>query len=339
MHCAEIGDIQRIEAELLKAEKWDATLLLTLKLNVSGRHSYGEFMQKIYFRSMTALVAVFLISCGGGGGGSSSDTSAPVVSGLSTTRASNNQVTFTATATDNSGVTAYCFKTSTTSPLASDACFQASPSNTITLPQTSAMYVWAKDAAGNVSPVTAAGCSAAGLSASQASALPTVCVSTSLGEFVLALESTRAPVTTANFLKYVNDGFYSQTVFHRVIGNIVQGGGFTGVPIALSNAKTGTVYQPIALETPASTGLSNIAGTIAMARTNQLNSATSQFFINVADNTGLDTGAGGYAVFGHVISGMDTTIQSIKNVPVQSNGSEPSQPLTPPVVAWAYALK
>ena len=301
-------------------------------------------MQKMYFRSLTALTAVLLTSCGGGGGdgggaGSSSDLLAPVFSGVSAVRASNNQVTFTAAATDNMGVTAYCFKTSTTSPLASDPCFQASPSTTVALPQTSALNVWSKDAAGNVSAVAAAGCSAAGLSASQASALPTVCVSTSLGEFVLELESTRAPITTTNFLRYVNDGYYSQTVFHRVIANIVQGGGFTGVPISLSNAKTGTVYQPINLETPASTGLSNTAGTIAMARTNVLNSATSQFFINVADNTGLDTNGGGYAVFGRVISGMGTTIQSIKNVPVQSNGSEISQPLTPPVVAWAYALK
>jgi cyclophilin family peptidyl-prolyl cis-trans isomerase len=76
-----------------------------------------------------------------------------------------------------------------------------------------------------------------------------------------------------------------------------------------------------------------------MARTSVLNSATSQFFINVADNTALDTSGGGYAVFGRVISGMSTTIQSIKNVQVQSYGTEVSQPLSPPVIAWAYSLK
>ncbi len=202
------------------------------------------------------------------------------------------------------------------------------------------MYVWAKDAAGNISAAAPAGCSAAGISASQASTLPTVCVSTSLGEFVLELESAKAPITTANFLKYVNDGFYSQTVFHRVMATfMVQGGGFTGVPISSSNAKSGTVYPSIALEAPVVTGLSNKAGTVAMARTSVLNSATSQFFINVVDNASLDTAGGGYAAFGRVISGMDTTIQSIRNVPVQSNGSEVSQPLTPPTIVWAYALK
>jgi cyclophilin family peptidyl-prolyl cis-trans isomerase len=202
------------------------------------------------------------------------------------------------------------------------------------------MYVWAKDAAGNISASAPAGCSAIGLSASQASGLPTVCASTSLGEFVLELESTKAPITTTNFLKYVNDGFYSQTVFHRVISNfMVQGGGYTGVPIGINNAKIGTIYPAIVLETASATGLSNTAGTIAMARTNALNSATNQFFINVVDNTALDTSGGGYAVFGRVISGMNTTIQAIRNVAVQSNGSEISQPLTPPVIAWTYQLK
>ena len=265
---------------------------------------------------------------------------APAITGVSMSPPSNGQHTLTVAATDNTGVTGYCFKTSSTSPLASDACFQTAANYTITLPQTSAIYAWAKDAAGNISASANAGCSAAGLSASQASTLPTVCVSTSLGQYVVELESTKAPITTANFLKYVNDGYYSQTVFHRVIANfIVQGGGFTGVPISPSTAKAGTVYPAISLEAPANTGLSNKTGTIAMARTSVANSATSQFFINVVDNTALDTSGGGYAVFGQVISGMDTTIQSIKNVQVQSNGLEVSQPLTPPVVSWAYSTK
>jgi peptidyl-prolyl cis-trans isomerase A (cyclophilin A) len=299
-------------------------------------------MQASKFQKMLAIASVtgILSGCGGGGGVSVGDTAAPSISSVSTGTPSNGQLTVTANATDNTGVTGYCFKTSPSAPLTSDACFQASPSSSITLPQTSAVYVWAKDAAGNISASASAGCSATGLSASQASALPTVCVSTSLGQFVLELESTKAPITTTNFLKYVNDGFYSQTVFHRVIANfMVQGGGFTGVPINITNAKTGTIYPAINLETPATTGLSNTLGTIAMARTNVLNSATSQFFINVVDNTALDTSGGGYAAFGRVISGMDTTIQSIRNVVVQSNGSEVSQPLTPPVVAWAYPLK
>ena len=99
------------------------------------------------------------------------------------------------------------------------------------------------------------------------------------------------------------------------------------------------MYPAITLETTATTGLSNTAGTIAMARTRELNSATQQFFINVVDNVFLNTSNGGYAVFGRVISGMDSTVQNIRNVPVQSNGSEISQPLTPPVINWAYPLK
>lgn len=294
-------------------------------------------MKKFNIGLCTFIASAALVGCGGGG---SSDTAAPVISSVSLSAPSNGQITLTVSATDNTGVTGYCFKSSAAVPLASDACFQASASSSMALPQKNAMYVWAKDAAGNISTAQTAGCSAAGWSASQASVLPTVCVSTSLGQFVLELESTKAPITTANFLKYVNDGYYSQTVFHRVIANfMVQGGGFTGVPISAATAKVGTVYPAIALEAPSSTGLSNTTGTIAMARTNSLNSATSQFFINVVDNTALDTNGGGYAVFGRVIYGLDTTIQSIRNVAVQSNGIEVSQPLTPPAVAWAYALK
>lgn len=284
------------------------------------------------------IASIVVTACGGGG--TDIDTAAPTVSGVSVSRGTAGQITLTANATDDTGVTGYCFKSATISPQANDACFQASPISTVTLPQTNAVNLWAKDAAGNISTVMAAGCSASGVNASQTSSLVTVCVATNLGQFVLELESTKAPITVANFLKYLNDGYFSQTVFHRVIANfMVQGGGFTGVPIGASNVKVGTAYTAIALEAPAITGLSNIAGTIAMARTSVLNSATSQFFINVVDNTALDTNSGGYAVFGRVISGMDTTIRSIRNVQVQSNGSEVSQPLTPPVVAWAYALK
>lgn len=292
-------------------------------------------------RDLVGVVCCLIVvsGCGGGGGGSS-DTSPPVISGVTVGAPVSGQVTLSAAAADNTGVTGYCFKASSGAPLSSDGCFTGSSSSSLTLPQTSAIYVWAKDAAGNVSASGAAGCSAEGLTASQSSNLPTVCVATSLGQFVLELEPVKAPITTANFLKYVNDGFYSQTVFHRVISSfMVQGGGFTGVPISAANAKSGTVYPAIMLEAPSTTGLSNTAGTIAMARTSVLNSATNQFFINVVDNSALNTSGGGYAVFGRVISGLDTTIQSIRNVAVQSNGGEISQPLSPPVVLWAYQLK
>lgn len=272
------------------------------------------------------------------------DTSAPVISAVNVTAPSNGQVTLTATASDDLRIAGYCFKVNAAAPVASDPCFTASASQSVTTPTTpTRYYAWVKDSASNVSSTVsrvAGACSVAGVTASQASNLPTVCVSTSLGEYVVELEAAKAPITVANFLKYVNDGFYSQTVFHRVVANfMVQGGAFTAVPIGSSNAKVGTVYPAIRLETPASTGLSNTVGTIAMARTNAPDSATQQFFINVVNNNFLDTSGGGYAVFGRVISGMDSTVQNIRNVTVQSNGSELSQPLTPPVINWAYALK
>ena len=294
--------------------------------------------------SLSAISVLVLSACGGGGG-EAPDTAAPTISGVTVSAPSNGQLTLTVSATDTKGVTGYCFTTSSTSPTANDGCFNSAVSTTITTPVTpTRYYAWTKDAAGNVSAAferVAGSCSAAGVTASQSSALPTVCVSTSLGEFVVALESTKAPITTTNFLKYVNDGFYSQTVFHRVIANfMVQGGGFTGVPISSANAKMGMVYDPIQLETTTQTGLSNTAGTIAMARQQALNTATNQFFINVVDNTFLNTSSGGYAAFGNVISGLNTTVQSIRNLQVQSDGSgEVSQPLTPPVINWAYQLK
>lgn len=266
------------------------------------------------------------------------DTQAPALASATASAPSGGSVTLTASATDNTQVTGYCFKTTQATPGAADACFQTAASKPVALAVPNvAYYVWAKDATGNISaPLNVRGpCSAGGYAASDASANPTVCVSTSLGELVLALEPAKAPITTANFLKYANDGFYAGTVFHRVISNfMVQGGGFTSD----LQQKTPT-YAAIALETPATTGLSNTTGTIAMARTSVLNSATSQFFINVVDNKALDTAGGGYAAFGHVISGMDTTVQAIRGVAVKSNGSEVSLPTTLPVVAWAYQLK
>ena len=268
-----------------------------------------------------------------------SDAVAPVITTFSVSPPSNGQVTLTANASDAMGVAGYCFTTSATAPDPNDACFTGNTSGNLPEYATPTLYyVWAKDLEGNInarSGGSTLGCSATGLAASQSSALPTVCVSTSLGEFVVELESAKAPITTTNFLKYVNDGFYSDTVFHRVISNfMVQGGGFTGVPIGPATTPSGTVYPAIALETTEITGLSNTTGTIAMARTSALNSATTQFFVNVVDNTFLNTSGGGYAAFGRVISGMDTTIQAIRGVAVQG-----ATPLNPPVIHWAYQLK
>jgi cyclophilin family peptidyl-prolyl cis-trans isomerase len=271
------------------------------------------------------------------------DTQAPTLISASASAPIALSVTLTADATDDTQVTGYCFQTSQTTPTSSDACFQSANTKQISLaiPNTP-YYVWAKDAAGNVSTPSSSlrgPCNAGGYAASDTSTLPTVCVSTSLGEFVVELEDIKAPITTANFLKYVNDGFYAGTVFHRVISNfMVQGGGFTSAQSNDLTAKTPT-YPAIALETPAATGISNLTGSIAMARTSVLDSATSQFFINVVDNTSLDTSGGGYAAFGRVISGMTTTVEAIRTVAVTSNGSETSLPVTLPLINWAYQLK
>ena len=124
---------------------------------------------------------------------------------------------------------------------------------------------------------------------------------TSLGEFVVELFPTEAPVSVANFLEYVDDGFFDGTIFHRVIpGFMIQGGGM------LPGLKQKAARPPIKNE--ANNGLKNLRGTLSMARTNVVDSATSQFFISVADNDFLDHQGErnyGYAVFGRVIEGMD----------------------------------
>ena len=134
----------------------------------------------------------------------------------------------------------------------------------------------------------------------------TVTMTTSKGVIEIGLDATHAPVTVANFKKYVADGFYSGTLFHRVIANfVIQGGGYVKSGTSLVE-KTPT-YAAIALES--NNGLKNVRGTIAMARTSVPVSATSQFYINLVDNTSLDnTGTSqtvGYAVFGKVTVGLD----------------------------------
>nr|WP_329604211.1 peptidylprolyl isomerase [Undibacterium nitidum] len=149
---------------------------------------------------------------------------------------------------------------------------------------------------------------------------PQVTMKTSMGDIVIELNPAKAPITSANFLRYVDVGFYSNKIFHRVISNfMIQGGGFTPDLVQAST------YPPIKLEV--NNGLSNVRGTIAMARTSVLDSATSQFFINVVDNTFLDTSGGGYAVFGQVVSGMDV-VDKIKGVPTSTRGSYADVPVT-----------
>lgn len=156
---------------------------------------------------------------------------------------------------------------------------------------------------------------------------------TTKGNIVLELNNEKAPISTANFLKYVDKGHFAGTVFHRVMANfMIQGGGFT---------KDGT---PKATEAPikneSTNGLKNSRGTIAMARTNVVDSATSQFFINVKDNAMLDNSPGnaGYAVFGKVVAGMDV-VDAIKDAKVIPDArGEPSKPVEPVEVTKASRL-
>ncbi len=143
-----------------------------------------------------------------------------------------------------------------------------------------------------------------------------VLMKTSMGDIELELYPDKAPITVENFLTYVKEGFYDGLIFHRVIKNfMIQGGGFD------KNGKYKPATHP-PIKNEATNGLSNKTGTIAMARTNQINSATSQFFINVKDNLFLDhadNGARyGYAVFGKVIKGMDV-VKKIENVKTSVN--------------------
>jgi cyclophilin family peptidyl-prolyl cis-trans isomerase len=150
--------------------------------------------------------------------------------------------------------------------------------------------------------------------------LVSVEIITNQGNIVLALNPAKAPKSVANFLNYVKEGFYNDTIFHRVIpGFMIQGGGFT------PNFAQKPTNMPIANE--ANNGLTNTRGTIAMARTSNPNSATSQFFINVADNDFLNySGPGpqsaGYAVFGQVTSGMDV-VDKIVKTPTGGQGPFP----------------
>lgn len=150
-------------------------------------------------------------------------------------------------------------------------------------------------------------------------------LSTSLGDIVVELDRAKAPKTVANFLQYVKDGHYAGTVFHRVIdGFMIQTGGMD------ATMKEKPTRAPVPSESE--NGLKNLRGTLAMARTPDPNSATSQFFINVRDNAFLDRANArdghGYTVFGKVVAGMDV-VDKIRSVPTGSRGPHQDVPVTP----------
>jgi len=153
---------------------------------------------------------------------------------------------------------------------------------------------------------------------------------TSMGDIVIELDAQKAPKSVANFEQYVKEGHYDGTVFHRVIPNfMIQGGGM------LPSLQEKPVHAPIPLESH--NGLSNVKGSVAMARTNMRDSATAQFFINVQDNPFLDQGDG-YAVFGRVVSGMDV-VEKIKQVSTTTKGMYENVPQTPVIIKKASLEK
>jgi cyclophilin family peptidyl-prolyl cis-trans isomerase len=158
---------------------------------------------------------------------------------------------------------------------------------------------------------------------------PVVVLDTTLGEITIELDREKAPITTDNFLKYVDDKFYDNLIFHRVIpGFMIQGGGFDSQIQEKQDGKRA------AIRNESRNGLSNARGTLAMARTNDPNSATCQFFINHADNPRLDTYGGGYAVFGKVIAGMDVVDKIASGRTTVRNGMR-DVPVDPPVIKSA----
>lgn len=150
---------------------------------------------------------------------------------------------------------------------------------------------------------------------------PVVILDTTLGPITLELDRAKAPITVDNYLKYVDAGFYDNTIFHRVIPEfMIQGGGLT------DNLREKATRDSIKNESR--NGLSNQRGTIAMARKNDPNSATAQFYINLVDNANLDTFGGGYTVFGKVIAGMNA-VDAIAQVPTENQGGMENVPRKP----------
>lgn len=301
------------------------------------------------------LLAWALAGCGGGGSASdstkdsASDSGAAAVAAasLSAKPLADNQVRLSLT---GAPAGRYCIRQVSDQPLASDSCFgdQLQQVQTIANPSDTARVTftaWVLSNTGSVSrhaSVSLPGktCSAAAYASIANTSLPAVCVITSDGESMLRLEPVKAPVSTANFLRYVNQGFYDQTVFHRFFrgsSNFVQGGSFTH-----SNggyvAKNSTLAA-IALESTVQTGLKNEANTIAMARTSDPDSATAGFFVNTGANTGFDstTTRDGYAVFGQVVHGTSAWA-SLLTTAVPGSG-EVQNPASPLWLRWAYQIQ
>jgi peptidyl-prolyl cis-trans isomerase A (cyclophilin A) len=158
---------------------------------------------------------------------------------------------------------------------------------------------------------------------------PVVILDTSYGSITLELDREKAPITVDNFVKYVEAGFYDNLIFHRVIpGFMIQGGGFNSQLREKQEGQRGTIKNE------SGNGLSNARGTIAMARTNDPNSAQNQFFINLVDNGRLDTFGGGYTVFGKVTEGMNV-VDKIAQVETANRGPHEKVPVNSVIIKTA----
>ena len=176
-----------------------------------------------------------------------------------------------------------------------------------------------------------------GLASAAGKGNPMVVLSTSMGDIKVELYQDKAPVTVQNFLEYVKSGYYDGTIFHRVIpGFMVQGGGMTD---DMRDKREG---QRAAIKNESSNGLKNDTGTLAMARTSVPDSATSQFFINVKDNTSLNKENAadkvGYAVFGKVVEGMDV-VKKIEQVKTATKGPHQNVPVDAVVIKSAKVVE
>ena len=312
--------------------------------------------------AIIAAMAFILSACGGGGSAPTSTpeapTPSPALAALTAKPLAADKVRLTL-----SGVSAqasrFCIRQDATQPLAGDPCFSdsdstalvqektiASPSNT----QRAVFTAWvlAGSTVSRHASVSLAGktCSAAAYAALTAAntTLPAVCIITGTGsntyESVLRLESVKAPISVANFLRYVNQGFYDQTVFHRFLKggtDVVQGGSFSHDGSRyLSKAST---LPAIVLESTVTSTLSNTAGTIAMARTSDADSATAGFFVNTVNNSSsFDSTStrNGYAVFGAFIHGVQSWTDLLNSV---SGSIEVIEPSTLVRLHWAYQIQ
>lgn len=286
-------------------------------------------MKKITFLLVTPVLA-FLSACGGGGSSDPAAQVAPVpavnavVSAISTTQAlsygKTAQISVTGTNLDQ--------------PFALSAPGCTSLAEVAGGSATAKTYACQVGAAGTLA-VTASSTAGELLAVSLAVPDPQVTVITSMGTIVLELNPAKAALTVDNFLKYTGAGFYTNLLMHRVVANfVVQGGGFTVGDVAKA-----TLYTPLKLES--NNGLSNLRGTLGMARQNAPDTATSQFYINVADSLFLNytsTSAPGYAVFGKVIEGM-AVVDAMALMPTGARNGLTEIPLTDVLITSALQTR